>query len=947
MGGIGGQSGNKYYDGRSKVAIQRETRAVVKSPLKQNNFNEDSISFRRVYSKLARNKCNKRNYKSNSIALFHSFYETQEKRQKSTNNRLVRSKSTTLHSEVQDGDCSSNSEHDHRGSLGVFGGYKGRVFPCSNQLGLSQVSGVQGKKQSVCVSVPSFRAVTSSLGLHEGHQASETKTSFLVNHYFQLYRRFHSFCEITGRAEESSRSCYKTVAGSGVYHKLGKIKLGTFSRSRIFRSRLESTGSNSIRSGGQKDEYCGMLRQGVEGKLVNKERDGKSGGEVELRIGLHSTREVTSAPYSDLDESALFGFLQGRPGPSGLSIQRSSTSVDGSGVPGEGCTSEAGSSESDLDDGCIAGWLVRGSASSQGCGFLGSGGKASLHELEGDDGSFPVSAEVQVSVGGEEHQATLRQHDDSLLSEETGFGQGAKSTFPSYGDFGVLQGEQHKSPSSSYKGCDECPGGPGIQVPAGRGGMGVGRTNVQVDSNGDTRVASRSVRDKGKCSTPQVRISMSGPESCGLRRISSRLEQMDMHLSFSSNSTTSAGGSDTTGLCGDWRAGGSFLGDSGLVSSVNVEMQDTAFSSTRNSCFESVDFEGFSEHAEQEILEPSRLAVIRGGLNNDCSEDTLGIVDLAHRESTIRQYQAIWRKFLEYLELNNISHDSISLGIVMNFLSHQVIHLKRQYRTIAAYKCALEIPLRAKFGIEFDRFDFHLFMRGVFNHRPPQKSKPIPKWSLNSLLLYLNSDIFEPLLTRSLEIVAKKLLCLILLASGRRISEVGGLSMKHTSFNQGNSLKLYWLDDFRPKHFNAKFIPKDPCIDFIDSDISDELKLCPARAYNLYVNMVNNGARHSVKSPLWKQDKVELTEMFKAVVADSARFANVLLEDSVGPHDMRKFAASYSALLLEANPALERRFIDRMGCASMTVLKRHYIKEVPPLEFKCVLPLGTCLPSTV
>ena len=85
-----------------------------------------------------------------------------------------------------------------------------------------------------------------------------------------------------------------------------------------------------------------------------------------------------------------------------------------------------------------------------------------------------------------------------------------------------------------------------------------------------------------------------------------------MHLSFSSNSTTSAGGSDTTGLCGDWRAGGSFLGDSGLVSSVNVEMQDTAFSSTRNSCFESVDFEGFSEHAEQEILEPSRLAVIRG-----------------------------------------------------------------------------------------------------------------------------------------------------------------------------------------------------------------------------------------------------------------------------------------------------------------------------------------------
>ena len=32
MGGIGGQSGNKHYDGRSKVAIQRKTRAVIKPP---------------------------------------------------------------------------------------------------------------------------------------------------------------------------------------------------------------------------------------------------------------------------------------------------------------------------------------------------------------------------------------------------------------------------------------------------------------------------------------------------------------------------------------------------------------------------------------------------------------------------------------------------------------------------------------------------------------------------------------------------------------------------------------------------------------------------------------------------------------------------------------------------------------------------------------------------
>ena len=50
--------------------------------------------------------------------------------------------------------------------------------------------------------------------------------------------------------------------------------------------------------------------------------------------------------------------------------------------------------------------------------------------------------------------------------------------------------------------------------------------------------------------------------------------------------------------------------------------------------------------------------------------DTLNIVDSAHRDSTVRQYQAIWSKFLEYVDYNNISHTAITLDIVMNF-SHQ------------------------------------------------------------------------------------------------------------------------------------------------------------------------------------------------------------------------------------------------------------------------------------
>ena len=117
------------------------------------------------------------------------------------------------------------------------------------------------------------------------------------------------------------------------------------------------------------------------------------------------------------------------------------------------------------------------------------------------------------------------------------------------------------------------------------------------------------------------------------------------------------------------------------------------------------------------------------------------------------------------------------------------------------------------------------------------------------------------------------------------------------------------------------------------------------RAFNIYVNKINGGGRHSGKVPLWKQDIAELTELFNGVVTDSFKFVNLVVGDNVGPHQMRKFAASYSHIMLLENPALERRLLDRMGFASMVILKKNYVDNVPDLNTRCVLPVGTFIPS--
>ena len=96
---------------------------------------------------------------------------------------------------------------------------------------------------------------------------------------------------------------------------------------------------------------------------------------------------------------------------------------------------------------------------------------------------------------------------------------------------------------------------------------------------------------------------------------------------------------------------------------------------------------------------------------------------------------------------------------------------------------------------------------------------------------------------------------------------------------------------------------------------------------------------------MWKQDIADLTELFNGVVTDSFKFGNLVVGDNVGPHQMRKFAASYSHVMLLENPALERRLLDRMGFASMVILKKNYVDNVPDLYTRCVLPVGTFIPS--
>ena len=111
--------------------------------------------------------------------------------------------------------------------------------------------------------------------------------------------------------------------------------------------------------------------------------------------------------------------------------------------------------------------------------------------------------------------------------------------------------------------------------------------------------------------------------------------------------------------------------------------------------------------------------------------------------------------------------------------------------------------------------------------------------------------------------------------------------------------------------------------------------------------MIGGGPRFSINSPLWSYSIQGLTKMLQTTVLQARQRAGDMAFVPMGPHQVRKLAASYSALMVGSSSEGELKLMERMGCSSMSVLRRVYIKEVPSLNFKCVLPVGTFIPTRV
>ena len=286
-----------------------------------------------------------------------------------------------------------------------------------------------------------------------------------------------------------------------------------------------------------------------------------------------------------------------------------------------------------------------------------------------------------------------------------------------------------------------------------------------------------------------------------------------------------------------------------------------------------------------------------------------------------------------------------------NFLAHHIFNMKRKYRTIAKYRCALRLPLLVSLDIDINTVLSALFMRGVFNTIPPVRQAPMPAWSLNSLLSFLNSNYFEPLEKVDLFHLSLKTLCLILLATGRRIGEIAHLSRDSFSLARESKIHLQWVPGFTAKYESARFTPTFPSISPIESNSPTILSLCPVRAYKVYIKRISESPGMQSNNFLWDHGKDKnkvsiplLSRKFIKLVEYSRIEMGIFDTINIGPHHTRKLAASYGARMCK-NLEEEETLREKMGFSALKILRKVYINFVPPLDFICVLPMGVFYPG--
>ena len=727
------------------------------------------------------------------------------------------------------------------------------------------------------------------------------------------------------------------VGESRIQNKYGQVISVSPAKSGISGGNFRSGEPITIPSNWEDRENSIFLPSKTAGYCCFKEGIRETGGISQLRGKLPAIGKTLFDSHYGMVEYQHLHEVQGSSSLARPTIKGRSDSLDRARVSEIPGSHAPGSSLNPDYDRCVRRGLGGSIASSPSLGNLESGGKALFNELEGVESRvshsdiFPRPSEGQICQGA------FRQLHHGGLPEKAGF-SGIPITLGTHKrHLSNVRGLEHFTVSPPPKRSSQRSGRQTVEKFNHSHGVESRQSNVLKALCHTGSTSSGSVRHKEQYPAPCVHFPLSRSGSSGLRCTQSGLGKLEVYIRLSPNSDLARGRLEVEHVHRDRVPDCPFLANRQLVPVAFGEVPSQLPSSSAPLAITD-NIVRTSMVQSGGVFKPSRMETLNDAfVRQGFDQNAIDLMSREHKASTLTQYQGVWSKFLSYLQVRSISYDKVLLTTVFNFLAEQVKVNNRAFNTIGAYRCALKHPLFYTINLDIDSRHSESFMKGLYATKPTDRNSNFPLWSLSDLLEYLKGDPFEPLFQASWSNLTKKTYALILLSSGRRSSEVAAIS--RSSVIRGRYISLPWVKGFRAKYDSENFRPEDPSISKLISNVEGENLLCPVRAWRIFsLRRSTINCRRDNNECLWPLSQKSLNYMFSSLVKKARPFAGHADPIPIGTHQMKKFAASYCRFFMDGKDEILFR---KMGCKSMTVLKKCYIRYVEPLSFTCVLPLGT------
>jgi hypothetical protein len=220
-------------------------------------------------------------------------------------------------------------------------------------------------------------------------------------------------------------------------------------------------------------------------------------------------------------------------------------------------------------------------------------------------------------------------------------------------------------------------------------------------------------------------------------------------------------------------------------------------------------------------------------------DSTVALICDAHRRSTARVYDRQWRAWVRWCRVNDVDPSKPSEADLANHLAYLAVDLSLSASTVRVRRSAIASTL-AQMGVRGVGGSAWVadVIRGV-SQREARVPRRVPAWDLGVVLSFLQGSRFEPLSSAPLARVCVKTAFLVLLASGRRSSEVTALSGldSDVALEADGSMSLRFLPEFQAK--NQRPGDRSPVIlikplAWILASNDPDLVNCPVRCLQVY-----------------------------------------------------------------------------------------------------------------